>query len=183
LIRPPIGDSEDISFEPLVDERCVIAVPAGHALSHAGSAPLTALSKETFVLYPRELNPGGYDAIIAACQRAGFSPVLGQEAPQIVSVLPLVGAGLGVSLVPGSTSHILPDMVSYIQIEGDAPRAEICLVYRRDDRSAIVKNFVAVARAVRQAAESKNNNGLKGQNVTVKPRLKTPRLRAGRTAS
>jgi DNA-binding transcriptional LysR family regulator len=126
------------------------------------SAPLTALAKETFVLFPRELNPGSYDAIIAACQRAGFSPKLGQEGPQMVSVIPLVGAGLGVTVVPGSTSHILTDLVSYLQIEGDAPRAEICLVHRRDDRSITVKNFVAVARAARLAAESKNNSRAKG---------------------
>ncbi len=39
--------------------------------------------------------PGLYDSIIAACQQAGFSPRVGQEAPRLASTLSLVAAGLG----------------------------------------------------------------------------------------
>jgi DNA-binding transcriptional LysR family regulator len=112
------------------------------------SVPLAALAKEVFVLYPRALNPGNYDAIIAACRSAGFNPTLGREAPQIVSVIPLVAAGLGVSVVPRSTARILSDEVCYRPIEGDAPRAEICLGFCRQGSSRAVQNFVAVARRV-----------------------------------
>jgi DNA-binding transcriptional LysR family regulator len=156
FIRPPIGDDDDLSIEPLVEEDTVIVVPTGHALSHSASAPLSALAKETFVLFPRALNTGVYDEILGACRRAGFSPVLVQQAPQIVAVIPLVAAGLGVSIVPHSFRRVLPDGVSYLAIDGDAPRAEISLAYRRSDRFAAVQNFVAVARAVRLAAQSKS---------------------------
>ena len=61
------------------------------------------------------------------------------------SVIPLVAAGLGVSIVPQSMSRILLDGVSYLAIEGDAPRVKICLAYRRDDRNP-PNGFVAVAR-------------------------------------
>ena len=152
FVRPPLSDDEGVAIEPLVDEPAVIALPSGHPLSRSISAPLRAFANETFILYPRELNPGNYNSFIAACDRAGFSPKLGQEAPQIVSTIPLVAAGLGVSIVPSSTSRILADSVVYLQIEGDAPRALIALAHRRDDPSPVVQNFVAVAR--RQYAES-----------------------------
>jgi DNA-binding transcriptional LysR family regulator len=146
FIRPPISDREGIAITTLVDEDFVIVVPAGHRLSNSASAPLAALAEEKFVLFPRELNPGAYDALISACRRAGFTPLLGQEAPQIVSIIPLVAAGLGVSIVPRSTSRILFDGVCYLSIEGESPRAKISLAYRRHDRSPAVRNFVAVAR-------------------------------------
>jgi DNA-binding transcriptional LysR family regulator len=152
FIRPPISDSEGLATELLVEEDTVMVLPTGHVLEGAPSAPLAALAKEAFVLYPRTINPGNYDAIIAACHRAGFNPVLGQEAPQVVSVAPMVAAGLGVSIVPRSTSRIHADGVFYLPIEGDAPRAEICLAHRRDDRSPAVQNFVAVARRATRAA-------------------------------
>jgi DNA-binding transcriptional LysR family regulator len=145
FIRPPLSDDEGVVIEPLVDEPAVMVLPAGHPLSRSISAPLGAFAKETFVLFPRELNPGNYDSFIAACHRAGFSPKLGQEAPQIVSTIPLVAAGLGVSIVPRSTSRILADSVIYLPIEGDAPRALIGLAHRRDDPSPAVRNFIAVA--------------------------------------
>lgn len=145
FVRPPLSDSNGLATDQLVDEGTVLVVPAGHKLSNSTPTPLAALANETFILYPRALNPGNYDSIIAACRRAGFSPALGPEAPQIVSVIPLVAAGLGVSIVPISTGHILSDGVDYLTIAGEAPRAEICLAHRRNDRSAAVRNFVAVA--------------------------------------
>jgi len=75
--------------------------------------------------------------------------------------MPLVAAGLGVSIVPWSTSRILVDGISYLPIEGDAPRVEISLAFRRGDRFPAVQNFVTVARAVRMAAKSKSNDGAK----------------------
>ena len=146
FIRPPISNGEDLALELLIDEPTVMVLPTQHSLSRSTSAPLGAFAKETFVLYPRELDPATNDSIISACQKAGFSPILGQEAPQIVSVMPLVAAGLGVSIVPQSTARILSDAVVHVPIDGDAPRALIGLAHRRDDRSPAVQNFVAVAR-------------------------------------
>jgi len=157
FIRPPNQDDERLAIEPLVDEPGVIALPRAHPLSRSTSAPLSAFAKDTFVLFPREYNPGNYDSIIAACQSAGFTPHLGQEAPQIVATVPMVAAGLGVSIVPRSMNRILPDAVVYLPIDGAAPRALIGLATRRHDRSAAVQNFVAVARGViRRTVQSKS---------------------------
>jgi DNA-binding transcriptional LysR family regulator len=147
---------------PLVDEETVVILPNGHRLSKFTSVPLAALAKEVFVLYPRTLNPGNYDSVIAACRSAGFNPTLGQEAPQIVSVIPLVAAGFGVSIVPRSTARILSDEVCYRPIEGDAPRAEIGLAYCRNGSSRAAQNFVAVARRViRNAAQGPGKDSSK----------------------
>jgi len=152
FIWRPISHIDDLTIESLVGEDMVIVLPAGHALGGSASVPLAALAKETFILFPRSLHPDAYDSIIAACHRAGFSPALAQEAPDIVYGIPLVAAGLGVSIVPQSTSRSLTDGVCYCPIEWDAPRVEICLAHRRDDRSPAVQNFVAIARRTMRAA-------------------------------
>jgi DNA-binding transcriptional LysR family regulator len=162
LIRPPISDAEGLVIVPLIDEETVVILPNGHRLSKLASVPLAALAEDVFVLYPRTLNPGNYDAVIAACRRAGFNPTLGQEAPQIVSVIPLVAAGLGISVVPRSTARILSDEVCYRPIEGVAPRAEICLAYCPVGSSRAAQNFVAVARRViRNAAQGQGKDNSK----------------------
>jgi DNA-binding transcriptional LysR family regulator len=174
FIRPPIEDASGLAIDPLVDEDSVIVLPVGHRLSRLASVSLAALAKERFVLYPRALNPGNYDAVIDACRRAGFNPTLGQEAPQVVSVAPLVAAGLGVSVVPRSTVRILPDEVCYRPIDGYAPRAEICLAHCRHGSSRAVQNFVAVARRVVAAAQNDSKGGSKAAG-----RAGTPRSRGG----
>jgi DNA-binding transcriptional LysR family regulator len=177
FIRPPIHDDGGLVIEPVVDEEMVIVVPSGHPLSGSASAPLAALANETFVFYPRELNPIAYDSVISACQRSGFSPTLGQTAPQVVSVIPLVAAGLGVSILPHSTSHILAEGVRTLSIEGDVVHAEISLAYRLNDHSGAVQNFVEVARRVTQAASRSNGQGAKPRQGTkpLPSRLKPKR--------
>jgi DNA-binding transcriptional LysR family regulator len=154
FIRTPIAESEGLTLELLVDEPTVMVVPTGHPLSRSTSVSLRAFAKETIILqHPREINPENYDLIISAFKSAGFSPKGSLEAPQIVSVIPMVAAGLGVSIVPQSMSHMLTDAVVYLPIDGNAPRALLELAYRQDDRSPAVQNFVAVARELRPKPE------------------------------
>src|SRR5439155_26351357 len=90
--------------------------PAGHRLAgNAGASrmPLADLAAVTFIQYRRPLGPGLYDAIIAACQRAGYSPQIGHEAPRMLSTLSLVAAGLGVTLIPASMQPLRVNGVAY----------------------------------------------------------------------
>lgn len=151
FVRPPISDTSGLVLQPLVSEDSVVVLPKSHKLAGLASVALAELAREVFVMYPRELNPDSYDAIIVACRASGFNPALGQEAPQIVSVIPLVAAGLGISIVPRSTTRILSDEVRYVPIKGHAPPAEIHLAYRRQDASQAAKDFVAVARRLLRA--------------------------------
>src|SRR5438067_2225806 len=80
------------------------------------------------------VGPGLYDAIIAACQRAGFSPLVGQEAPRILSTLSLVAAGLGVSLVPASLERLGMDGVVFRRLSAETrPQAPLNLAHRRGE--------------------------------------------------
>lgn len=146
FIRSPIGAAAGVAVHPVLDEPMVVALPSGHSL--AGPAvplPLAALARETFILYRRPVGPGLHDAIIAACDRAGFSPTIGQEAPRMLSTLSLVAAGLGVSLVPASMSRLEAEGVAYRPLAGSAQlRAPLNLAYRRGESSAAVHGFIAL---------------------------------------
>jgi DNA-binding transcriptional LysR family regulator len=159
FVRPPIIGGEGLTLDLLIDEPMMIVLPEWHP--HAGdrSMPLAALAPDTLILFPRAIGPGLHDAIIASCQRAGFSPKLGQAASQTVSIVYMVAAGFGVSIVPRSLEQIRVEGAVYLGIEGEAPRAPVSIAYRRDDRSAIVRNFVALARrAARSATEKKEKS-------------------------
>src|SRR5262249_11203142 len=103
FIRSPVGEGAGLVIARLQNEKMLAALPAQHPLAHKRARKTIALAdlaEETFVLYRRPSGPGLYDAIIAACRTAGFSPRIGQEAPRMVSTLSLVAAGLGVSIIP-----------------------------------------------------------------------------------
>ncbi len=152
FVRPPLSDGEGITMQPLVEEPMRVVLPSNHPLAASRSVPLIALARETFILFPRAIGPGLYDSIIASCQLAGFSPLLGQAAPQIPSIVHLVAAGFGVSVVPQSIEQIRAERVVYVRIEESAPQAPISLAVREDNRSETVRNFVALARRQARAA-------------------------------
>jgi DNA-binding transcriptional LysR family regulator len=151
FIRPPVGDSDGLGIDLVVEEPMLIVVPAAHPLTRKGSVPLAALANETWILRPRSLGPGLHDEFIACCHRAGFSPKIGQEASAIPSTLLGVAAGFGISIVPQSLQQIHAAGVAYLRIRGDGPRAPTSLAYRRNDHSAAVRNFVALVKRNRGA--------------------------------
>jgi DNA-binding transcriptional LysR family regulator len=146
FVRSPVSESADLTIRALLSESMVAAMPSGHKLSAADTVlPLAALARETFVLYRRPVGPGLYDAIIAACDRAGFSPQIGQEAPRMLSTLSLVAAGLGVTLVPESMSRLQAEGVAYRALDPSTQvTAPLNLAYRRSETSAAVRRFVAL---------------------------------------
>lgn len=147
FVRSPVGESVDLTVRPLLAEPMVAALPSGHPLSGTRDPlPLAALAGETFILYRRPVGPGLHDAIIAACDRAGFSPRIGQEAPRMLSTMSLVAAGLGVTVVPASMSRLEAEGVAYRRL-ADSPApltAPLNLAYRRGEISAAVRRFVAL---------------------------------------
>src|SRR3954454_23380921 len=151
FVRSPIGAASGIAVHSILEEPMVAALPAGSPLAGARARhplPLAALAGEIFILYRRPLGPGLYDAIIAACQRAGYSPNIGQEAPRMLATLSLVAAGLGVTLVPQSMRRLRVHGVVYRTIDSAAGLvAPLNLAYRRSETSPAARRSPARARA------------------------------------
>ena len=156
FIRTATSNQEGIAVSTLLQEPMVLALPRGHILARRKSAvALRALAGETFIVYRRRSGPGLYDAILAACNAAGFSPLIGQEAPRIVSTLNLVAAGFGISLVPQSLQRMNMDGVVFRRLTGAVqPKAPLYLASRRGETSASVRRFLELVRRSGRGLES-----------------------------
>ncbi|MEB6337426.1 LysR family transcriptional regulator [Serratia rhizosphaerae] len=144
FVRSPVSEIPGVSIEPVLRESMLIALPVGHRLADDAQTPLplAALANEAFILYRRPAGQGLYDAILAACYRAGFSPRIVQEAPRLPATLSLVGAGLGLSIVPASMRRLGGDGIVYRAIsDADAPGAPLYLALRGNRHSPIVSRF------------------------------------------
>ena len=61
-------------------ERLRLALGDGHPLAGASSIELSELRDQRFEIWPREMAPGFYDAVVGACRAAGFEPDLDERA-------------------------------------------------------------------------------------------------------
>lgn len=128
FIRAADDELEGLRRVALPDEPLWAALPTRHRLASHDRISLSELAADPFILYPRDNGRLLYDAIIAACGRAGFSPRIAQEAPQMASTVNLVAAGVGIALVPASMRQIRSPGVAYAQLTGTPPVAVLSLV-------------------------------------------------------
>jgi len=148
FIRTAIGTPAGVTVVPLIEEPMVAALPAGHPLAKGRrSLTLKSLASEKFIGYPRTAGAGLYDSVIAACIASGFNPDIAYEAPQIVSTLNLVAAGMGVSVVPSSMQRLHLDAVVYRPLSGPHnPKGQLNLAVRNDARASPAAAFLAMVR-------------------------------------
>jgi DNA-binding transcriptional LysR family regulator len=145
LIRPPIVE-QDLVSQVIFQESLVIALPIGHVLASVDAIDLELLATEPFILFPRQLAPGLYDPIIAICQAAGFSPQVVQECIQMQTIVSLVSANMGVSILPESIREAQRQGVVYKPIRSSDVSKEqlatIAIVWRMNDNSPTMNRFL-----------------------------------------
>jgi DNA-binding transcriptional LysR family regulator len=146
IVRPPVPEGRGLTIQRLLEQRTLIALPSRHKLANYKTLRLSMVADEPLIIFPRNLGPGFHDAILSACQSAGFTPRIGQEAPHIAAMVPMVAAGFGVSIVPNSLEQIHASGVSFHQIDGPAPVAELAIATRSISRVPLVRDFVSMLR-------------------------------------
>jgi DNA-binding transcriptional LysR family regulator len=150
FLRSLPQDASGLVSETLLTEQMVVALPRGHALSKRGArmpVAMRELKLEPFIVFARHQGPAFYDSTLAACQRAGFSPAIAQEAPRVTTALGLVAAGMGVAVVPASLQRVALDGVVFRAIdERDGLTAALTLSWRKNDASPTLANYVALVR-------------------------------------
>jgi DNA-binding transcriptional LysR family regulator len=144
LLRPPVNEpalaTRVISTDPLV-----AALPARHRLARRRSIPLAALADESFILYKRVEGPTVQDRIIGYCMSAGFTPRIVQEAIDVQTMVALVAAGLGVSLLIAPTPPT-DGAVVYVPLAEDLPLWEMAIAWSSDNRSPVLARFLNAAK-------------------------------------
>ncbi|MBI6907490.1 LysR family transcriptional regulator [Pseudomonas palleroniana] len=143
LMRPlPLPDS--LGVIELMREPLVAVLNAGHPLVDGSERGLhlAQLAQEPFVFFPRTYGSGLYAQLLNLARDAGFSPHFAQEAGEAMTIIGLVAAGLGVSVLPASYQRIRIDGVVYRTLLDQEAVTAVWLVQRKGAQSPMAKAFV-----------------------------------------
>jgi DNA-binding transcriptional LysR family regulator len=145
---PLAGASAVVQLAPALTSRVVaedalVAVlPAGHRLARRKRLGLAELADEPFVFYSRPSGPAVHDTIVGFCRAAGFTPRIEQEAADVQTIVSLVAAGLGISLLIGPTPPSNPDTVVYRELSDDLPAWQLSVAWSPDNSSPVLARFL-----------------------------------------
>jgi DNA-binding transcriptional LysR family regulator len=146
LLRPPLpGPADDLELVSVSREPLVAVLPSDHRLAKRRRIAVSTLADEPFVLFPRALGPGLYDEVTALCRRGGFTPVVVQEAVQLPTIVGLVAAGCGVSILPDSAAPPRPEVV-FVPVSPLVRLVDLAIALPKESRSVAAANFTALAR-------------------------------------
>lgn len=143
LIRG-VPAERDLTSKLAWREEVVLAVPRSHRLAQRRRIALGDLASEDHVV----LDPDSSDFaryVQKCCVDAGFLPKVSQQVVDAQSIPSLIAAGFGVALVPQSIKRFTTTDIVFRPIRPSPPTADVFLVFRQDETSMVVHNFIRLA--------------------------------------
>jgi DNA-binding transcriptional LysR family regulator len=150
FVIPPLQNADTLNSEVVARFGLVAALPEGHPLARHEQVQLSDLAHDPWVLFSARQGPGLHQIILDACARAGFAPNIGQEAPQMETIVNLVAGGMGVALVSRALATGGRKGVAFRELTGPGSPVQFELAVAYAQSSSIVDAFIA---ATRQYAE------------------------------
>ncbi len=145
ILRMPIDlrglEAVTISHEPFV-----VAVPSGHPLARPGPVTVTDLDRLPMIMYAPAESRYHHDLVSSIFRGAGISPNFVQFAREIHTMLALVGAGIGVALVPAAAGTLGFANVTLQQITlRPTIVSELTLVWKKGSDNPALRLFTRQA--------------------------------------
>lgn len=144
FIRLPAGNIESFNTHALGNETLGIALHSSHPLAGKSELKLSELTDTPLIVFPEDEAPGLYQLVYETCERAGIDMQKKQTAPQIRSALSMVQGGFGFTLLPESMLCFNHPELTYHPVSDVEMNTEVALLWRRLDRSAIIRRFLEV---------------------------------------
>jgi len=140
------GDSvKMLNVTTLFSEPYVAVLPRSHRCAKQKRISPGMLRNEPFVYYPRSAGGRAFEKPLTLFEEYGFRPHIVQEASQWLTIVLLVGAGLGVSVAPACVRRIASPEVVCIPLRGAKVVSDIELARAVGDARPIVEHFAHIA--------------------------------------
>src|SRR6201984_785370 len=121
-----VAVNTDIQIEPLFSEELLLCLPGDHPLVNQKSVVAADLNQEKFILMHESHCLGAQAQQF--CHSKGFKPRISCRSAKGGTVLAMVKAGLGISLIPEmAREHGLEEGIVYRSLDGTRPKRAIVL--------------------------------------------------------
>ncbi len=150
FVRPPESPNKSLEVLFLFHETVVVAVPARHPLAGRERVRIEDLADEPLIVPERRSRPHSHDLTIKLFAEAGLQARIAQLAEEKQTIINLVGAGLGVALVPRWTSRMATSSLRFIPLElertGESDRLPLAAAWVRSTRDGVRDQMLATLR-------------------------------------
>ncbi|MGH1493137.1 MAG: LysR family transcriptional regulator [Acidimicrobiales bacterium] len=133
-----VDEASGLTVQELVQEPLWLALHNTHRLADRRSVSIDELANEEFVMFPRTAVPRLYDHLTGLCWGAGFRMEVVQHAVQYATLIGLVAANIGISIVPDPICQLQLPAVRYIRIETEGAASRVSLAFPNTPEPSIL---------------------------------------------
>jgi DNA-binding transcriptional LysR family regulator len=123
-------------------------LPKEHPLA-PGPINVRDLAGERFVLSSRETSPAVFDKVIELCSEAGFSPKIASISTVWSSVVLMVQAGEGISMLPSNHQQARTSDLAFCPLTAKNAFVDLIIAWSPKRDSAILQSFRSLVEAKR----------------------------------
>jgi DNA-binding transcriptional LysR family regulator len=134
----PLPSQKKLEFLLIEKEPLIIALPQQHPLAVHAQIDLKLLHEYPFIMHSSTQGKYFHDRIMRLFEDTGVMPNFTQYIDQTHTILSLVRAGIGVSILPASAQRFRYDKVELRPIAHHLHHAEMCLAWRADQDNPAV---------------------------------------------
>jgi DNA-binding transcriptional LysR family regulator len=137
-------EEKDLDKITLAPEPLLVVLPQNHRLARCSKIVLSDLENEEFVLPLPHVVLGLPEQINQICSQAGFSPKIAQEAVFMVTILGLVSAEIGISMLPASVQNLQRKGVVYRPLQAETTAPKLTVIWLRHHVSPVLAQFLDI---------------------------------------
>jgi DNA-binding transcriptional LysR family regulator len=142
ILRAPVH-SKKLTVKSLFFDPFVVVIPSKDRQFESHDELVSFIKNSPFIFFNKEFAPQYNDKLLEICERMGFKPDITHEANNVHSILQLVEAGLGVSILPASLQQQYGYLlVSFIKLNDIPVNTEVVLAYKSSNKSAALRWFI-----------------------------------------
>jgi DNA-binding transcriptional LysR family regulator len=149
-------EEQDLEMITLAPEPLLAVLPQNHRLARCPKIALSDLENEEFVLPRPQVASGLQEQIYQICSQAGFMPKVAQEAVFMVTILGLVSAEIGISILPASVQSLQRKGVVYRPLDAQTTATKLTVIWRRHHASPVLAQFLDIVSRADRAVETAN---------------------------
>jgi len=151
VYTPPDGRDPDVVHALAFEDPLVLAVPAEDSLARQRTAAPKDLDGRAWVSSSRFSNTHR-DNFFTTCKRSGFTPNICAEADEPLTILGLVGAGIGAALIQASLRSLKLPGVAFVDVPWFPMSVKIYAARRRSDQR---RHILTLSRPVRRVSRQR----------------------------
>lgn len=141
ILRSPVH-SEKLQVQSLFFDPFMVVIPSGNKFK--SQQELAAfLKRSPFIFFNKGFAAHYNEKLIEICERMGFKPDIVHEANNVHSILQLIEAGLGVSILPSSLKKQYGHLnLAFIKLDNIPVKTEVVLAYKAANRNVALNWFI-----------------------------------------